>query len=763
MKSFSVLLLTTLLGTLHLSAVEHHVSPEGDDANTGARESPFKTISTAALKAMPGDTVTVHEGTYRERINPPRGGTSNEKRITYQAARGEKVVITGSDVFKTWEKVSGDTWKLVIPNSYFGSFNPYAEKVHGDWFDGQGRSHRRGNVYRDGVWLAEAPSLDAVMQPAGAKRMWFSTVDGVVDDGPQYLMNIVSLKPGKGAPVVAGKPAQRSGTQNAPCSEGGECVGFISQGNWLRYDGVDFGTNAESVVIRAATHPGTGGVIELRDGHFDGPLLGTCEVGVTGDWQKWQDFTATIKPTSGVKNLYLVFKSMAAAKAETAATGKDKTTTIFAQFPGINPNEGTAEICVRPTVFTPEKTNIDYITVRGFELRNAATNWAAPTAGQVGLVTAYWSKGWIIENNEICYSRCGGVALGKYSDEWDGKRGTTEGYYFTIEDAQKKDGWTKEKIGSHTVRNNHIHHCGQVGIVGSLGCAFSRIEGNDIHECNMQGIWAGAEMAGIKFHGAIDTVISGNHIHHNGNPGGLWLDWMAQGTQITNNLFHDNTGHDLFTEVDHGPFLVANNLFLSRGAYQANAEGGAFAHNLVAGSFNILPDGRRTPFMKPHSTETAGLHDCPVGDVQWHNNLLASGANLAAYNQAGPTWPCEMSGNVFTKGSQASRFEKEALLKPEFDPAIKLTQKTDGWYLTLATERSWRDAAKRSLVTTNLLGKAKIPDQSFENPDGSPLKVDTDYFGEKRVSNKPFPGPIESPADGTREIKVWPKPRAESK
>jgi hypothetical protein len=43
------------------------------------------------------------------------------------------------------------------------------------------------------------------------------------------------------------------------------------------------------------------------------------------------------------------------------------------------------------------------------------------------------------------------------------------------------------------------------------------------------------------------------------------------------------------------------------------------------------------------------------------------------------------------------------------------------------------------------------------------MKVDTDYFGGKRVSNKPFRRPIESPADGTREIKVWPKPRADSK
>ena len=46
-------------------------------------------------------------------------------------------------------------------------------------------------------------------------------------------------------------------------------------------------------------------------------------------------------------------------------------------------------------------------------------------------------------------------------------------------------------------------------------------------------------MAGIKFHGAIDVVISRQP--HLPRPClGVWLDWMAQGTQVTGNLFHDN-------------------------------------------------------------------------------------------------------------------------------------------------------------------------------------------------------------------------------
>ena len=740
-------------GLLHedAGAKELHVSTAGSDSNDGSASRPLKTIAKAAEKAQPGDTVTVHAGVYRERINPPRGGTADNCRIIYQAAAGEKVTITGSDPARGWEKIGSDTWKLTLPNSYFGKFNPYAERVYGDWFDPRGRVHHRGCVYLNGGWLVEAPGLDAVMQPAGQTPLWFATVDGAAADVPEYLLNVAWFQPKGAEQIPAGEPAARGGTQNAPCTEGGECVGYIKQGNWLRYDSVDFGKGTESIEIRTAAAAGAGGTIELRLDQADGELLGTCAVPVTGDWQQWRSLAANIKKTAGQKNLCLVFQPPRPVPGE-----KDRTV-IYAQFPGVNPNAAQVEINVRPTVFTPEKTNIDYLTVRGFDLRNAAPNWAAPTAGQVGLVTAYWCKGWVIEDNEISYSRCCGIALGKYSDQWDGQRGSTEGYYLTIDDALKKDGWTRERIGGHLVRRNHIHHCGQTGIVGSLGCAFSQVIGNEIHDINTQGLWGGAEMAGIKFHGALDVVIAGNHIYRCGDLAGIWLDWMAQGTQITGNLLHDNTswGGDLFCEVDHGPYLVANNLFLSPKTHLANSQGGAYVHDLIYGSLEIVPDGRRTPYFKAHSTAMVGMHDCPVGDARLYNNLLTARGNLSAFNDA--TWPVAAAGNVFTKGAQASKFDTEALLKPDFDAGIRLTRKDDGWYLEINADIQWASAQKRKLVTTELLGKAKIPDSPFDNPDGTPLKVDADYFGRKRNADNPFPGPFEAIQDGKQEVKVWPK------
>jgi hypothetical protein len=64
---------------------------------------------------------------------------------------------------------------------------------------------------------------------------------------------------------------------------------------------------------------------------------------------------------------------------------------------------------------------------------------------------------------------------------------------------------------------------------------------------------------------------------------------------------------------------------------------------------------------------------------------------------------------------------------------------------------------KNQYVTTQLLGKALIPNAGYENPDGSPLSIDTDYLGKKRDKQNPTAGPFENPGTGNISIKVWRK------
>ncbi len=187
-----------------ISAAELHVTMDGDDTNLGTDTAPLRTIQRAAELAKPGDVITVHAGTYRERINPPRGGDSDTQRIVYQAAPGEVVEIKGSEVVRDWVKVQDNVWKVTLPNSLFGDFNPYSDLIHGDWFERKGRDHHTGAVYLHGDWLTEAVTLDEVLMPAGTAPAWLGQTS------QQYLLNVAWLRLGDGAESAGAFPPRVS-------------------------------------------------------------------------------------------------------------------------------------------------------------------------------------------------------------------------------------------------------------------------------------------------------------------------------------------------------------------------------------------------------------------------------------------------------------------------------------------------------------------------------------------------------------------------
>ena len=329
---------------------------------------------------------------------------------------------------------------------------------------------------------------------------------------------------------------------------------------------------------------------------------------------------------------------------------EDGFTAIYANFHGFDPREENVEINVRRNCFYPDREGRNYITLSGFIVKQAATTWAPPTAYQEGMVGPHWAKGWIIEDCEISDSKCSGISLGKYlqpNNENKWSRGFVKNGTQTERDAvcqAQHEGWTKERIGSHIVRRCNIHDCGQTGIVGHLGGVFSVIEDNHIHHINNKQDLAGAEIGGIKMHAAIDVIIRRNHIDHCTR--GLWLDWQAQGTRVTQNLFHDNqppagteiTGElalaeDLFIEVSHGPTLIDNNIFLSAVSARLCTQGLAFVHNLIAGAFSYVGGGtdnggvrfatpRYTPYHVPHRTEVGGFMTILHGDARFYNNIF---------------------------------------------------------------------------------------------------------------------------------------------
>lgn len=144
--------------------MNYHVSIQGNDQSSGTSEHPFLTISQAAKVAMPGDTVTVHAGVYREWVNPMHGGTEDQ-RIIYKSAGDGEVVITGAEAINDWQSVGNHVWSTEVANTLFTVRNPYEVKLSGDWlFDGPLSVHL-GDVYLDGKSLYECGSVGEVENP----------------------------------------------------------------------------------------------------------------------------------------------------------------------------------------------------------------------------------------------------------------------------------------------------------------------------------------------------------------------------------------------------------------------------------------------------------------------------------------------------------------------------------------------------------------------------------------------------------------------
>lgn len=677
--------------------MKYHVNINATRSGQGTEEYPFKSIQEAANLAQPGDEILVYPGIYRENVNPVNGGAV-DARITYTSVEKRAAIITGAEPVKTWQHYDGNVWVVRVGNGLFGDYNPFTTRVAGDWFVQTMVAHL-GDVFLNDKSLYEVLSLEKVLAPEIYEESW----------DPKFTV-------------------------------------------YTWYTEQDEQTNE---------------------------------------------------------------------------------TIIYANFQGLNPNEENVEISVRKNCFYPVEEGRGYITVSGFTICKAAVQWAPPTALQEGMIGPHWSKGWIIEDCDIYEAKCSGISLGKYYQpendnkwsKWKYKDGTQ-----TERDAilqAQREGWTKERIGSHIIRRNNIHDCGQTGIVGHLGCVFSIIEDNHIHHINNKKNLDGAEIGGIKLHAAIDTQIRRNHIHHCTR--GLWLDWQVQGTRVSQNLFHDNSiprvvdaealkssaaismGEDVFIEVSHGPTLLDNNLFLTDRAVKIAAQGVAMVHNIVAGGLLAIGKGtnngaktlmspRYTPYHVPHQTEVAGFMTFLHGDDRFYNNIfiqqelrpdmvaimdylkeidddwddnnlevgtfpfssyptfeewdkefegycgMGSAPSDRYYNPL-PVWT---GGNIFMNGAKPSDKEVNYAENTTDKVSISLVEKADGWYL----ETNLYDVLpnlETGIISTETLGMAFEPEQRFENPDGSPIVFNKDYFDDHH-GLVPLAGPFVSKASSCRKL-----------
>ncbi|MGW7777816.1 right-handed parallel beta-helix repeat-containing protein [Staphylococcus xylosus] len=636
-----------------------HVDKKGSDCGLGNVESPFLTIDKAASVAQPGDSIIVHEGIYREEITHINTGLSESRRISFEAAKDEQVIIKGSEEITGWQQIDGSIWKVEIDNKIFKDFNPFATKLFGDWL-AVDNDKSLGQVYLNDQSLFEVSEYDQLDDP----KLVEETLD-----------------------------------------------------HW---------TNKQ----------------------------------VTYDYKD--------------QSIYVWY-----TKVE-----KD-ITTIYVNFHDYNPNNEVTEINVRKSAFRPFKMHTNYITIRNFEIANVATQWSPPTAAQTGMIDTHWSKGWIIENNTLYNAVCSAIAIGKEistGDNLNTYRKDKPGYQYQIETVFKavNSDWNKETIGSHIVRNNVIHDCGQNAVVGHLGSAFSKIYNNHIYNIGNKREFFGYEIAGIKLHAAIDTQVYNNYVHNCSL--GMWFDWQTQGTRISKNIFNDNT-RDLFVEVSSGPYIVDNNILTADYALDNHAQGGAYVNNIINGEIvHRLMLDRATPYHVPHSTLIAGFAPVYGGDDRFYNNIfigqegipnvgteMYNGYNtsLSEFKEAVAKeegdhesfhkikQPVYIEDNAyFNKANQFNR-EDRNFIDENVNPDLSIIEEGNDVYLNISVPESFIEF-KGQVYDTETLPKVRIVDADFEDENGNSLTLNTDLNDELR-ENESMIGPLQTLTTGNNKVKIWTK------
>ncbi|MBC7391012.1 MAG: carbohydrate-binding protein [Opitutaceae bacterium] len=99
-----------------------------------------------------------------------------------------------------------------------------------------------------------------------------------------------------------------NGIETEVCNAGGMNLAFLDNNDWTMVEGVDFGSSGASSIAMRVASTKTGGTIEIRTGSSTGTLIGTVIVPNTGGNQTWQTVNANVTKTTGVQNVYFVFK-----------------------------------------------------------------------------------------------------------------------------------------------------------------------------------------------------------------------------------------------------------------------------------------------------------------------------------------------------------------------------------------------------------------------------------------------------------------------
>ena len=96
-----------------ITAQNIYVATDGNDANSGTLEAPYKTFNKAVSVMSAGDVCIIRGGIYEEALVVNKNGTAGNY-LTFKAADGETVDIRATSVANGWQLHSGNIYKANV-------------------------------------------------------------------------------------------------------------------------------------------------------------------------------------------------------------------------------------------------------------------------------------------------------------------------------------------------------------------------------------------------------------------------------------------------------------------------------------------------------------------------------------------------------------------------------------------------------------------------------------------------------------------------
>ena len=194
----------------------------------------------------------------------------------------------------------------------------------------------------------------------------------------------------------------------------------------------------------------------------------------------------------------------------------------------------------------------------------------------------------------------------------------------------------------------------------------------------------------------------------------------------------------------------------------------------------------------PHSTQVAGYAAILGGDDRLIGNIFLAGDLRSAYGPTrtpgrrrlrhrglrrhpaslaeylaqvddpsrgdherfkGARQPVYIRDNVYAAGAGAYDAERDGHVLD--DAQVAVVEDGDEVYLETQLPEAF-DAARVGLITGGDLERVRFVDAEFEEPDGSPARLDTDLVGNRKTGGQTYAaGPLTTLASGSARTRVW--------